>query len=383
MYNEKNTNHKYFNKKQSLYEDDMQRDEEKEVNQEYEIYSTNDSGDKAKIKMQRPLVAANGGITSINITVDNRAESLYNEAFMRYLRKGIEPERGGNWQNDTYGKDEGYRVTKRIADKITKGLNNISTMRSVAEVITVSRDSYDRVDMPEYFKAGWSMAEVEANDSMDIKKTRVPVCELYAQPKATQQLLDDASIDIESWLAKELVDGFCDAEENAFINGTGVGMPQGVLNSGLKGIDTIAPEITVDDLLRLFYSLDSKYTANAKFIMGREAIHALRTLKDSTGRYLWQSSTVPGQNDTLMGCEVLISRHMPKLRDAMQGPMIPGAAAVMLGDWSRAYQIVDRQDIRVLRDPFTHKPYVKFYTTKRVGGSVNRGNAARILRIRK
>jgi HK97 family phage major capsid protein len=208
------------------------------------------------------------------------------------------------------------------------------------------------------------------------------VHELYAQPKATQQMLDDSSIDIESWLSRELIETFCDAEEKAFINGDGINKPQGLLNVlDAKYTQNTAQSKTIksDDIISLYYSLDSKYSPNSKFIISRDCAQEIRTMKDQNGRYIWEPSLKKNGQETLLGCEVLVSAHMPKIK--LDGSLIENTIAILFGDFHKAYQIIDREDIRVLRDPFTQKPYVKFYTTKRVGGMRNKADALCSLKI--
>lgn len=333
--------------------------------------------EKLEINLQRPPL-------SESYTSTRGYDDVYDMAFGKYLRRGIEPYHADTLRSlgDDEHDDSGYKITKRMADEIQYGISNRSTIRKVAEIINVSRDSYDRVNLPDDILASWSMNEVEQNAHAQLTKSQIQVHELYAQPKSTQQMLEDASIDIESWLARELIETFCDAEEKAFINGDGVGKPQGILSriNDIKCYDTEqSNSISADDIINLYYNINSRYSTNGKFIIGRDCAQAIRTMKDKNGRYIWQPSLQEDGTETLLGCEVLTSAHMPKIKNGQT--FTANETAVLFGDFSKAYQIIDRQDIRVLRDPFTQKPYVKFYSTKRVGGMLNKLDAICALKI--
>ncbi len=205
---------------------------------------------------------------------------------------------------------------------------------------------------------------------------------MYAQPKATQKLIDDGSIDIEQWVARKVADKFARLEATAFISGDGTGKPTGILSytagtawgdiqQVVSGSDAA---ITGDSLLKLYYSLKDDYAKRATFLMHRSTVQAVRLLKDSTtGQYLWQPGLASGTPDTLLGVPVALAADMP----------VPasGSLSVALGDFKRGYLIVDRVGIRTLRDPFTAKPFVVFYTTKRVGGEVVDYEAIKLLKL--
>jgi HK97 family phage major capsid protein len=170
------------------------------------------------------------------------------------------------------------------------------------------------------------------------------------------------------------------AEENAFINGTGSAQPTGILHYGhgtttstiehITSAETVDGTFTVEELLNLYYSLNEKYINKASFLTSRAMVQKIRTLKDSNGSYIWQPGILAGQDDMLLGIPVYQNSYVPAPGDATK--------SLILGDFSQ-YQIVDRTDIRILRDPFTSKPYVRFYTTKRVGGDVVRTEAFKVL----
>ena len=186
--------------------------------------------------------------------------------------------------------------------------------------------------------------------------------ELYAQPKATQKLIDDAAIDINSWLVERLVDSFIKAENEAFIIGDGDKKPFGILtNADVKKVDTGAV-VTAEILLELINELDEEYIANASFLMNRSTLASIQSLKDETGRFIWQQSLSEPLKQTIFGIPVFCSSYMPNVGE--------NNLAIAIGDFKTAYKIVDRANIGVMRDPYTEKPFVKFYAVKRVGGDV-------------
>ncbi|ETO16226.1 HK97 family phage major capsid protein, partial [Reticulomyxa filosa] len=210
-------------------------------------------------------------------------------------------------------------------------------------------------------ESGWTQEVKDFNDGQAVQLTK----------KTTQKLIDDPRIDIEVWVSQKLVDVFARKENAAFIHGDGAGKPRGILtyeegkewgkieqiHSGSTG------KITAEGLIKLFFSLKEIFSVKAKFLMSRDAIQAVRMLKDAiSGKYLWQPGLEANVPDTILGAEVIQSADMPNTSE--------NSLVIAYADFKKAYHVVDRQGIRILRDPYTNKPYVKFYTTKRVGGDV-------------
>jgi HK97 family phage major capsid protein len=311
----------------------------------------------------------------------------YKNAFCSYLRKGNESGLSGmevKYLSTDKDSDGGYLVTPQMSNEITKVISETSPMRQICKVQQISGDALEIIEDTEEAFAGWTL-ETELRSETNtpqIGKRVIPVHELYAQPKATQKLIDDSSVDIENWLSEKLVDVFSRKENAAFINGDGQGKPRGILSyeAGKEWgkIEQILSgenaSITADGIINLYYSLKEIYAVKSKFLMSRAAVQAVRMLKDTTnGKYLWQPSLTAGTPDTLLGAEVIQAADMPALTQ--------NSLAIAFGDFHSAYQIVDRQGIRVLRDPFTEKPFVKFYTTKRVGGDVVNFEALKLLKL--
>lgn len=330
-----------------------------------------------EVSIKRPQIESKSAISS------NSNEVEHKNAFNSYLRKGHDhnlqafERKSLSSQSD---KDGGYLVSRPMSEHISQEMQSISVMRKLANVTNISSDAMELIIDQDSAVAGWTLETEERREtsSPSVGKKIIPVHELYAQPKATQKLLDDSAIDVEKWLAEKLVNTFANLENDAFINGDGNGKPRGILSYGKKEIEQIDSTsngtITAESLILLFYALEGKYSPNAKFLMNRESIQLIRTLKDpSNQHYIWQPSLKEGTPNTLLGLEVIECANMPKVES--------GNIAIALADFKSAYQIVDRQGIKTLRDPFTEKPFVKFYSTKRVGGDVVNTNAIKLLKL--
>lgn len=274
--------------------------------------------------------------------------------------------------------DGGYVVHPDMNGRIVGKVFETSPMRAFASVQTISTDALEGLFDLDEAASGW-VGETESRpetDTPQINKWRIPVHELYAKPKATQKILDDAEINMEQWLAGKVAEKFARDEAAAFVNGTGVGRPRGFLtypdgttlpgqieqfDTGVNGDFAAAPN-GGDVLIDALYGLKTQYRNNATWFMNRSTTKATRKLKDSDGAYLWQPGIAAGQPATLLGYPIAPFEDMPDIAT--------GSLSIAVGDMRETYQIVDRIGIRTLRDPYSAKPYVEFYTTKRVGGDV-------------
>jgi HK97 family phage major capsid protein len=314
---------------------------------------------------------------------DTAGSAEYKQAMISYLRKGDEEllKKALSVNSDP---DGGYTVTPTMSNQIIKSLLEISPMRQLASVETISTDAYEFLLDGGTFSGGWAgEAETRNNtDNSQFGKGRIDVHEIYAQPTATQKLIDDSAVDIEAWTSAKVSEYFSKTENTAFISGNGVGQPRGILSyasgttfgSQIEQVNSgNSSALTADGLISLFYALKSVYAPNASFLMSRSSIKAVRLLKDGQNNYLWQPSYQAGRPDTLLGAPVLEATDMPTVA--------ANALAVAFGDFRQAYKIIDRVGIRILRDPFTSKPFVKFYTTKRVGGAVVNTEALKIQKV--
>ncbi len=318
---------------------------------------------------------------SSNIAGEHKA------AFINYVRKGVEGDlsflekKALSVGTDA---DGGYLVTPQMSAQLARIIYESSPMRQVANVTQLSSDVFEIIEDSDEAGADWASSEsaaVSDSDTPQIGKLSITAYELVAQPKATQKLIDDSSIDIESWLTEKLVEVFSRKENTAFVSGNGSGKPKGILaytaGTGAGQIEQIsslsAGAVTSDSLIKLYYALKDEYANNA-FMMNRATVQAVRLLKEATtNQYLWQPGLTAGTPDTLLGVPVVKASDMP----------VPAtnSLSVAVADFKRAYQIVDRTGIRILRDPYTEKPFVKFYTTKRVGGGVVNFEAIKLLKL--
>lgn len=320
-----------------------------------------------------------------------RELDAYKAQFLSYMRKGDQIMGADEVKALSVGSDPdgGYVVYPDMSGRIVTQVYETSPMRAYASVQTISTDALEGLfDLGEA-ASGW-VAETQARADTatpQLKTWRIPVHELYAFPKATQKLLDDAAINMEAWLASKVAEKFARDEADAFVTGDGVGKPRGFLTytagttlpgtieqlpTGVSGGFAAAPN-GGDVLIDALYGLKAPYRANATWFMNRATTKAVRKLKDSDGAYLWSPGIAAGQPASLLGYPVAPFEDMPD----------PAASSlsIAVGDMRAAYQIVDRVGIRVLRDPYTAKPYVGFYTTKRVGGDVVNFEAIKIIRF--
>lgn len=307
-------------------------------------------------------------------------------AWTRYLRTGDE---SGLNRLDTkslsVGTDEqgGYVAPPELDRLIESRLRQSSPMRQIATVRQTSAGIY-RKPVSLGVGAQWTgetTARTETStDGLDLLE--FPAGELYAMPAATQTLLDDAYADIDEWLADEVETAFSVQESAAFVSGDGSGKPSGFLTytivdednhewGKIGSVDGDFPQTDAgDQLIDLIHAPKSQFRANGRFVMNRRTAAIVRKLKDSEGRYLWAPG-IGGEAATVLGYPVTELEDMPDIAS--------GASAIAFGDFRRGYLIADRQGARVLRDPFSSKPYVLFYTTKRVGGGVQNFDAIKVM----
>ncbi len=279
--------------------------------------------------------------------------------------------------------DGGFTVTPEMSTKIGTRIFETSPVRPIATVQSIGSDSLDvMLDDDEAISGGWASEkeEVDETDTPKIGKLNIPVHEQFAQPIATQKILDDSGIDIENWLAGKVSRKITRVENLAFVSGDGVGKPKGFLSyddwavpstGTVRGVyernalETInsgtAGAFESDTLIRLQNSLIEDYQSAAVWLGNRHTIGELLQLKDSEARYRLLTF-LEGGNMMLLGKPIIFANDMPTIAD--------DATVLSYGDFGEGYQIVDRLGIRVLRDPFTSKPFIKFYTTKRTGGAV-------------
>lgn len=268
-------------------------------------------------------------------------------------------------------------VTPDRYSKILEELKKVSPLRKLSSNITISSNAIDFILQNGSFNSGW-VSERGARDETDtpqLKSKKISVNEIYAQPKATQRLINDESVNFSEWLTSQIIESFSRVENTAFINGDGDNKPKGILSydDEISILDAEEKEnISVLDLIKLINSLDDFYHEDAAFLMNRRTFAAIQNLKDDEGRHIWQNILGDKVNDRIMGFPVYCTSDMPALAE--------DAKSIVFGSFKQGYKIVDREGINIMKDPFTEKPFVKFYATKRVGGDVIDFQAFKILK---
>lgn len=331
--------------------------------------------------------------SSRRVTFDSSARE-HKSAFDAYVRGG---ETAALRQLETKAMsvgsnpDGGYLVPVELEHSISSRLRAISPIRSIAGVREISGNVYKKPFMTAGPAAGW-VGETDARaqtTSPTLDALSFPAMELYAMPAATATLLEDSAVNIDEWIASEVELTFAQQEGTAFVTGDGVNKPKGFLSytavpnasaswgnlgyiaSGEAG--AFPADDPADVLIDLVYSLKAGYRQNGTFVMNRKTQATVRKFKDAGGAYLWQPPALAGGRATLMSFPLVEAEDMPDI----------GANSLSLafGDFLRGYLVVDRQGVRVLRDPYSAKPYVLFYTTKRVGGGVQDFDAIKLVKF--
>lgn len=357
-------------------------------------------------KLTKELDSVNAAIAAIKVggagDVADPAVAAHATAFNTWFRKGdraidadmreLEVNAKMTTQSDP---DGGYLVPEETEAGIDRVLGTVSTMRSLARVISIGTSTYKKLVNMGGAGAGWVGEEQgrPETDTPTLREISINAAELYANPAITQTALDDSRIDIAAWLADEVSIEFAEQEGAAFIGGNGVNKPRGVLSyeavanasyawgklgyvaSG-KAADFADTSTTVskaDALVDLYYALKSGYRNNASWLMSDAVMGTVRKFKDADGNFLWAPPTAAAGVATILGKPVANDDNMPAVG--------AGNFPIAFGDFNRGYLIVDRFGVRVLRDPYTNKPFVHFYTTKRVGGGVVNFEAIKLLKI--
>jgi len=340
--------------------------------------------DQLSLKALRPALGQPGGRV---------APSEHKSAFEAYVRVGDDRLlRALDTKAMSYGsgQDGGSLVPAETEAEIGKRLTALSPIRSIAAVRQVSSAVLKKPFLTAGPATGW-VAETAARpqtNSPTLAELSFQTMELYAMPAATQTLLDDSVVDLDQWIGAEVESAFATQEGTAFVSGDGTNKPKGFLayttvdeatwtwgNIGYvaTGVSAGLPASNPSDkLIDLVYALKAGYRQNATWVMNRKVQASVRKLKDADGNYLWQPPAVAGGRAALMGFAIVESEDMPD--------PAANSLSIAFGDFSRGYLVVDRTGVRVLRDPYSAKPYVLFYTTKRVGGGVQDFDAIKLLK---
>ena len=311
----------------------------------------------------------------------------------RYLRQGIEAgleQKALGSSSDAIG---GYAVPREIDQAIGETLTAISPIRAIANVVKVGTANYRKLVASGGTPSGWVGFEAARPETATPGFTEiVPASgDLYANPAASQQMLDDAMFDVEKWLAQEIATEFARAEGMAFVKGNGTAQPLGFLSSptaatldGVRAMGTLQflgtgaagafpASSPADKLIDLVQSLRQPYRQGAVFVMNSTTASAIRKFKTSDGAFLWQPAMVSGTPASLLGYPVIEAEDMPDIA--------ANSLSIAFGNFKQGYTIAERNATTILRDPYSHKPYVHFYATKRVGGQVTNSEAIKLLKF--
>lgn len=320
------------------------------------------------------------------------AKAAHAKAFDKFFRKGIddglrelEIQASASTLSDP---DGGFTVPEEVDAAIDRVALQVSAMRRLCTVRSISTDTYKKLVGQGGATSGW--VEEKANRSETntptLREIAINTKEIYAMPAATQTLLDDSAVDIASWLADEVSIEFNEEESLSFITGNGAAKPKGITaytnvanasyawgKVGYIASGHASQLNNVDKLIDLQHALRSIYRNGSAWLMNDLTLSVIRKLKDGEGNYIWRPGLEQGAPDVLLGKPVEIDDNMPDIS--------AGLYPIAFANFKRAYLIVDRQGTRVLRDPYTQKPYVLFYTTKRVGGGIVMYEAIKLLKI--
>ncbi len=272
-------------------------------------------------------------------------------------------------------------------------LKAISPIRRIANVVRVGTGGYRKLVTQNGMASGWAgegAARPETGSPV-FNEIVPPMGDLYTNPAASQFMLDDAAFDVEAWLANEIATEFARAEAAAFIGGTGINRPKGFLTFPTAAtLDTVRPFGTLqyvasgaagafvagnpqDRLVDLVQSLRSPYRQGATWVMNSKTMATVRKFKTTDGAFLWQPSLIAGNANTLLGYPVLEAEDMPDIA--------ADSLSIAFGNFHAGYIITERAETSILRDPYTNKPFVYFYATKRVGGTVTNSEAIKLMKF--
>ncbi|WP_084192599.1 phage major capsid protein [Parasphingorhabdus marina] len=336
----------------------------------------------------RPMLA--GGASEIKGLPVSDAARAFTE---KYLRRG---DHGGielKSFSGASGPEGGFAVPQEIDALIGRTLHDISPIRAIATVVQTGSSGYRKLVTDGGTPSGW-VSETAARpetDTPNFNEIAPPTGELYANPAASQTMLDDAAFDVEAWLADEIAREFARAEGAAFVGGSGVNQPLGFLNSTVTDEPDDQREFGTleylasgaaggfagsdgeDALVDLVHALKPAYRQGASFVMNSATLARIRKFKTADGAFLWQSSLAQGQPGTLLGYPVVEAEDMPDIA--------ADSLSIAFGNFRAGYLIAERSATRILRDPFTNKPFVHFYATRRVGGQVMNSEAIKLMQF--
>ena len=308
-----------------------------------------------------------------------------------YLRRGAET--GLKSFNAVTGGDGGFALPREIDGVIDTTLKSISPIRSIANVVRVGTAGYRKLVTQSGVISGWAAENATRPETGTPVFNEIvpPMGDLYANPSASQAMLDDAGFDVETWLANEIATEFAKAEGSAFVSGNGVNKPKGFLTfPNAVTPDTTRPFGTLqyiasgaasdfittnpqDRLIDLVQALRAPYRQGAVWVMNAATLAKIRKFKTTDGAFIWQPGLTAGSANNLLGYPVIESEDMPDIA--------ANSLAIAFGNFNAGYLIAERSETNILRDPFSNKPFVNFYATKRIGGTVSNSEAIKVMKF--
>ncbi|WP_143872522.1 phage major capsid protein [Catenovulum sediminis] len=353
------------------------------------------SFEKIKIDLEKQLDEIQLKSNRINSGANAKSKDAieHEKAYTKFMRKGSEDglaELETKALNLGTDEDGGFAVPEEWNRNILKATENMSVMRGVCSQMTIGTEDYKQLMDIGGTTSGW-VGETDARpgtNSPQLKQLSANFGEIYANPAATQKSLDDIYFNVEQWLIDSIQEEFSDKEDEAFTIGDGTNKPKGLLThtmateaDGVRAWNAFqyretstVGQVTADDIVKAPFMLKQRYRGMAKWMGSTDLLANLMVLKDGNDNYLWRPGLEVGESSTLRNREYIENDYMPGVA--------ANANALALGDFSRTMMILDRIGIRMLRDPYTNKPYVQFYTTKRVGNMVRNYNAMKFLRVK-
>ena len=342
-----------------------------------------------KAQVERQAVAAS------RLPLDGaKAADPARDAFVeRYLRRGIDAAPEMKSLSGASGAEGGYAVPREIDGSIAATLKTLSPIRSIATVVQTGTSGYRKLVATGSMGTGW-VGETAARPetaTRSFAEIVPPTGELYANPAASQAMLDDAMFNVEDWLAEQLGREFAIAEGSAFVNGNGTNRPKGFLTyTATNEIDSVRAFGSLqylatgtagafpasnpqDKLVELVHSLKAPYRQGACWVMNSDTLSRIRKFKTTDGAFIWQPGMVEGQAATLLGYPVVEAEDMPDVA--------ANSLSIAFGNFRAGYLVADRGETRILRDPFSNKPFVHFYATKRVGGAIIDSQAIKLMKF--
>jgi HK97 family phage major capsid protein len=345
-------------------------------------------GEMAALKARMDGIAVTGARPALS-----GAKSQNSPFVENYLRKGLEAGLEVKALAGTSDAAGGYAVPEEIDATIDRVLTSISPIRAISNVVKVGSAGYRKLVTKGGTPSGWVAEDAGRPETStpDFVEIAPPFGELYANPAASQAMLDDAAFDVEAWLAQEIATEFARAEGAAFVSGSGINRPKGFLAAptsaqadGARSFGTLqfvtsgaagafAASAPQDKLIDLVQALRPPYRQGAVFVMNSSTAAKIRKFKTSDGAFLWQPGLVAEQPDTLLGYPVVEAEDMPDIA--------ADSLSIAFGNFKAGYLIAERTETQILRDPYSHKPFVHFYATKRVGGQVVNSEAIKLMKF--